>query len=77
MKNNTQTKEPVTGVYADSAFGGIEIIGDIEYGNTDYIYWRFNYGKPGPIHRAKIYDGANPYFRTPRGKVYFKNILRV
>lgn len=77
MKCTIQINKPVTGVWGESAFGGIEIIGDIEYGITDYVYWRFNYGDPGPIHRTKIYDGPNPYFRTPRGKVYLKNIQRV
>lgn len=77
MKCTAQIGKPVTGVFADSAFGGIEIIGDIEHAIDDYVFWRYNYGEPGPIRKAKIYDGANPYFRTPRGKVYFKNILRV
>lgn len=81
MKNTTQIDKPVIGVYTDSTFGRIEIVGDIEYGpDDDYIYWRFNYGTPGKIHRTKIYyngkDG-NLYFRSPKGRIYFKDIQRV
>lgn len=77
MKCTVQINKPVTGVWADSAFGGIEIIGDIEYGITNYIYWRFNYEVPEDIHRAKIYLGKRPYFRTSKGRIYLDNVVRV
>lgn len=78
MKCTLQANKPVTGLWADSTFGGIEIIGDIEYTpDDDYVYWRFNYGTPTSIRRAKIYYGTNPHFRTPHGRIYFKDIQRV
>lgn len=78
MKCTTQIGKPVTGVFADSTFGGIEIIGDIEHAINDYVFWRYNYGKPENIHRAKIYHNKKgSYFTTPRGRIYFNNIMRV
>lgn len=78
MKCTAQIGKPVTGVFADSAFGGIEIIGDIEHAINDYVFWRYNYGEPEPIHRAKIYySRKGAYFNTPRGRVHFNNIMRI
>lgn len=59
-------KRPV-GVYSMSNFGGIEIM-DILYGIDDSVVYRFNFGEPQEVHRAKINYGVNhSSFRTTAG----------
>lgn len=59
-------KRPV-GVYPMSNFGGIEIM-DILYGIDDSVVYRFNFGEPQEVHRAKINYGVNhSSFRTTAG----------
>lgn len=79
MKNlNNLTTKTVTGIYALSNWGGIEIIGDIEYTpDADYVYWRYNFGTPQKIRKAKIYCNLSGrcYFRTPNGRIHFDQIM--
>jgi len=59
-------KQPVA-VYPMSNWGGIEIL-DILYGIEDSVVYRFNFGKPQEVHRAKINYGVNhSSFRTTAG----------
>jgi hypothetical protein len=59
-------KQPVA-VYPMSNWGGIEIL-DILYGIDDSVVYRFNFGEPQEVHRAKINYGVNhSSFRTTAG----------
>lgn len=61
-----ESKNPVA-LYPMSNWGGIEIL-DILYGIEDYVVYRFNFGKPQELHRAKIHYGVNhSSFRTTAG----------
>lgn len=65
-KKAYESKEPVA-VYPMSNWGGIEIL-DILYGIEDYVVYRFNFGKPQELHKAKIRYGVNHIsFRTSAG----------
>ena len=66
----------VQGVVAMSAFGGLEIL-DIEYGINDRVVYRWNFGKPERVCRAKIrYDGYGlPYFKTKGHKIFMDDVL--
>lgn len=59
-------KQPVA-VYPMSNWGGIEIL-DILYGIEDSVVYRFNFGEPQEVHRAKVNYGVNhSSFRTTAG----------
>lgn len=59
-------KKPVA-VFGMSNFGGIEVM-DILYGIEDYVVYRWNFGTPTEVHKAKINYGANHHsFRTSAG----------
>lgn len=65
-KQEYENKRPV-GVYPMTNWGGIEIL-DILYGIEDYVVYRFNFGEPQELHRAKIRYGVNhSSFRTSAG----------
>lgn len=65
-KKEYENKRPI-GVYCLSNWGGIEIL-DILYGIDDYVVYRFNFGEPQELHRAKINYGVNhSSFRTSAG----------
>lgn len=65
-KKAYESKEPVA-VYPMTNWGGIEIL-DILYGIEDYVVYRFNFGEPQELHKAKIRYGVNhSSFRTPAG----------
>lgn len=65
-KKAYESKQPVA-VYPMSNWGGIEIL-DILYGIEDYVVYRFNFGEPQELHRAKINYGVNhSSFRTSAG----------
>ena len=71
MKNYT-----INGVFADSAFGGIEVSFD-DY-NGEALYYRFNYGDPGKWHKVKIYDTAagRSFFRANGRRIYLDQVMR-
>lgn len=61
-----ENKTPVA-VYPMTNHGGIEIL-DILYGIDDYVVYRFNFGEPQELHRAKInYSVNHSSFRTSAG----------
>lgn len=61
-----ENKRPVA-VYPMCNLGGIEIL-DILYGIEDYVVYRFNFGEPQKLHRAKIRYGVDhSSFRTLAG----------
>ena len=65
-KKEYEGKQPIA-VYPTCNWGGIEIL-DILYGIEDYVVYRFNYGKPKELHKAKIRYGANhSSFKTSAG----------
>lgn len=65
-KAKYENKEPIA-VFVMSNFGGIEIL-DILYGIDDYVVYRWNFGTPTEVHKAKIHYGANhSSFRTSAG----------
>jgi hypothetical protein len=65
-KMEYKDKQPVA-VYPMSNWGGIEIL-DILYGIDDSVVYRFNFGEPQEVHRAKINYGVNhSSFRTTAG----------
>lgn len=72
MKNYT-----VNGVFADSAFGGIEV--SLDDCNGEALYYRFNYGDPGKWHKVKIYNTAagRAFFRANGRRVYLDQVMRV
>ena len=65
-------------VFPMTNWGGIEIM-DILYGINDYAVYRFNFGEPQELHKAKINYGVNhDSFRTFAGySVRFDECLRV
>lgn len=65
-KKKYENEKPVA-VYTMNNWGGIEIL-DILYGIEDYVVYRFNFGEPQELHKAKIRYGVNhSSFRTPAG----------
>jgi len=65
-KKAYENKRPVA-TYCLTNWGGIEIL-DILYGIEDYVVYRFNFGEPQELHRAKINYGVNhSSFRTSAG----------
>lgn len=66
----------VQGVVATSAFGGLEVL-DIEYGIDDRVVYRWNFGEPGRVCRAKIRDDGDglPYFKTKGHKIFMDEVL--
>lgn len=72
-----ENKKPVA-VYPMTNYGGIEIL-DIVYGVEDYVVYRFNFGKPQELHRAKIRYGENhSSFRTHAGySIRLDNCMKV
>lgn len=66
----------VNGVYADSAFGGIEV--SLEDGNGEALYYRFNYGDPGKWHKVKIYEttAGRFYFKASGKRIYLDEVMR-
>ena len=65
-KKEYENKRPI-GVYCMSNFGGIEIM-DILCGIDDYVVYRWNFGTPTEVHKAKINYGVNhSSFRTSAG----------
>lgn len=68
----------VIAVYPMSNWGGIEIL-DILYGIEDYVIYRFNFGEPQEVHKAKIRYGVNhSSFKTCAGySVRFDECLRI
>ena len=58
---------PVIATYCMCNWGGIEIL-DILYGIEDYVVYRFNFGEPKEVHKAKIKYGArHDSFKTYAG----------
>lgn len=54
-------------VYPMTNWGGVEIL-DVLCGIEDYAVYRFNFGEPQELHKAKIRYGANHNsFRTSAG----------
>lgn len=54
-------------VYPMTNWGGIEIM-DIIYGIDDCVVYRFNFGEPKEVHKAKIRTGVNhDSFKTVAG----------
>ena len=65
-KKEYENREPIA-VYPMTNSGGIEIM-DIVHDIDDYIIYRWNFGTPTEVHRAKIYYGVNHIrFRTSAG----------
>ena len=64
--------------YGLSNWGGIEIM-DILYDINDYVVYRFNFGEPQEVHKAKINYGVNhSSFRTFAGySIRLDDCLRV
>lgn len=61
------TTKDVIATYTLSNWGGIEIL-DILYGINDYVVYRYNFGEPQEVHKAKINYGVNhSSFRTFAG----------
>lgn len=59
-------KKPVA-VFGMTNCGGIEIM-DILYGIDDYVVYRWNFGTPTEVHKAKInYGSKHDSFRTSAG----------
>jgi len=56
LNNEYKDKKPIESLCL-SNWGGIEIL-DIVYGIDDYVVYRFNYGTPEKIHKAKIIYGT-------------------
>lgn len=52
LNNGYKNKEPISALPL-SNWGGIEIL-DIVHEINDYVVYRFNYGTPEKIHKAKI-----------------------
>lgn len=59
-------KKPIA-TYCMSNWGGIEIL-DILYGIDDAVVYRWNFGTPSEVHKAKIRYGVNhSSFKTSAG----------
>jgi len=72
MNNLLQAK----GLFALSTFGGLEII-DVVYDVDDYVVFRWNFGKPGRISRAKIrYGKCGDYFKTKGHTIFLSDVIR-
>lgn len=69
-------KRNISGVYADSAFGGVEVSLDDHDGEA--LYYRFNYGDPGKWRKVKIYTTAagRAYFRANGRRIYLDQVMR-
>lgn len=67
----------VNGVFADSAFGGVEV--SLDDCNGEALYYRFNYGDPGKWHKVKIYETAagRAFFRANGRRIYLDEVMRV
>jgi hypothetical protein len=72
-----QDKKPIA-VYPMGSWGGIEIL-DIINGIDDYVIWRYNYGSPDKLHKAKVLinDVGHQYIRISGSRVKLDNFMRV
>ena len=70
--------EKVIAVYGMSNFGGIEIL-DIQYGINDSVVYRYNFGTPQKARTARVQytSKCEPFFRSPSGRVYLNECMRV